>query len=258
MLTALTRAVSPTLGHCELTYIPRQQINIERAIEQHQQYERCLADLGVRIISLPAEAELPDAVFVEDPVVVVDEVAVVTVMGAESRRKEAESLAKALFAFKPLRRLREPACLEGGDVLRIGSTVYVGLSPRTNEAGISQLAAELGPLGYRVRPVPVRGCLHLKTACCSLGDGTALVNRAWVDTAALHDVKLIDVAEDEPWSANVLRIGDTVLLPASFPHTEAILRRAGVQVRTLDVSELRKAEGSLTCMSVIFESDLPE
>jgi len=254
MLTALTREVSPTMGLCELTYLPREEINIAKAVEQHDRYKKCLADLGVRVISLPADATMPDAVFVEDPVVVVDEVAVIARTGAESRRKEAASLAEALAAFRPLRHLREPATLEGGDVLRVHSTIFVGLSPRTNEAGVSQLADALEPFGYRVRPLPVRGCLHLKTACSYLGEKTLLVNRKWVDTAPLDGWKLIDVAEDEPWAANALRIGKTVLMPASFPHTEAILRRAGLHVHTLDLSELQKAEGSVTCMSVIFES----
>ncbi len=254
MLTALTRAVSPAMGACELTYLSRQAINIAKAAEQHDRYRKCLADLGVRVIFLPAEPAMPDAVFVEDPVVVVDEVAVIARTGAESRRPEAASLAQALSAFRPLRHLREPATLEGGDVLRIGSTILVGLSPRTNQAGVSQLAAELEPFGYRVRPVPVRDCLHFKTACSYVGDGTLLVNRVWVDTATLREWKLIDVAEGEPWAANALRIGETVLLPASFPHTEAILRRAGLRVQTLDLSELQKAEGSVTCISVIFES----
>jgi dimethylargininase len=254
MLTALTRAVSPTMGSCELTYLSRQAIDIGKAIEQHGAYERCLTELGVRVISLPAEPAMPDAVFVEDPVVVVDEVAIIARTGAESRRVEAASLAEALGKFRPLRHMREPATLEGGDVLRVGRTVFVGLSPRTNVAGISQLARELEPLGYEVRSVRVRNCLHFKTACSAVGDGALLVNRAWLDTEPLEGFKLMDVAEDEPWAANALRIGETVLFPASLPHTEAILRRAGFDVRTLDLSELQKAEGSVTCMSVIFES----
>lgn len=255
MLTGLTRAVSPTMSSCELTYLARQEIDIAKAIKQHDHYKQCLASLGVHVISLPAEPSMPDAVFVEDPVIVVDEVAVMTRTGAESRRKEAASLAEALAPFRPLRHMREPATLEGGDVLRVGSDVLVGLSPRTNQAGVAQLAAELEPFGYKVKPVPVGGALHFKTACSSLGDGTLLVNRAWTDAAALDGYKLIDVAEDEPWAANVLRIGETVLMPAGFPRTEAILRREGLQVQALDVSELQKAEGSVTCMSVIFQSD---
>ena len=254
MLTALTRAVSPTLGSCALTYLPRQTIDIAKAIEQHAAYKRCLAGLGVHVISLPPEPELPDAVFVEDPVVVVDQVAVIARTGAESRRKEVDSLAQALAPFRPLRHMREPATLEGGDVLRVDSDIFVGLSPRTNEAGVSQLAAELGPFGYAVKPVKVHGALHFKTACSHIGGETLLVNRAWIDASPLGEYRLVDVAEDEPWAANALRIGDTVLIPASFPHTEAILRREGFRVQPLDVSELQKAEGSVTCLSVIFES----
>jgi dimethylargininase len=257
MLTALTRAVSPTMGSCELTYLPRQEINIAKAVAQHDGYKQCLGKLGVRVISLPAEPALPDAVFVEDPVVVVDEVAVIARMGAESRRKEADGLAEALAPFRQLRRMREPATLEGGDVLRVDRTILVGLSPRTNQAGVAQLAAELEPFGYKVRPVAVRGALHFKTACSYVGEGTLLVNRGWIDAAALDGYKLIDVASDEHWAANALRIGETVLMPAGFPRTEAILRRAGFQVQSLDVSELQKAEGSVTCLSVIFESGAP-
>lgn len=254
MLIALTRGVSPSMGSCELTYLPRQDINIAKAVEQHERYKQCLAGLGVQVIALPAEPAMPDAVFVEDPVVVVDEVAVIARTGAESRRSEAERLAEALAPFRPLRRMREPGTLEGGDVLRVGSTILVGLSPRTNQAGISQLATELEPFGYKVRPVTVRGALHFKTACSHVGDGTLLVNRAWIDVASLDGYKLIDVAEDEPWAANALRIGETVLMPAGFPRTEAILRRAGLRVQAVDVSELQKAEGSVTCMSVLFEN----
>jgi dimethylargininase len=257
MLIALTRAVSPTMGLCQLSYIARQEIDIEKAIEQHHRYESCLAEMGARIVSVPPEPDMPDAVFVEDPVVVVDEVAVIAVMGSEIRRKEADSLAKALSAFRPLRHLREPANLEGGDVMRVGSTVFVGLSQRTNEAGVSQLTAELAPFGYQVKPVAVHGCLHLKSAVCYLGDGAVLANRAWLGTAPLDGLRIIEVADDEPSAANVLRIGDTVLMPASYPHTEKIIRGIGLKVQTLDMSEIIKAEGGMTCTSVIFESGAP-
>jgi dimethylargininase len=252
MLAALTRAVSPTLESCELTWLPRRKIDIDLAIEQHVEYERCLAELGLRVISLPSEPELPDATFVEDPLVVVDEMAIVTRMGAAGRRKESESLATAISAFRPLHWLHEPATLEGGDVMCIGRDVFVGLSQRTNEAGIAQLKAELEPCGYRVRAVEVRGCLHLKSACCSLEEGKILANRAWLDLSPLRNFFVIEVAEDEPGAANVLRIGDTVLMPASFPNTERILRREGFKIRTVDISQLIKAEAAITCSSVIF------
>jgi dimethylargininase len=254
MLTALTRAVSRSLSSCELTWLSRQKMDIDLAIEQHKQYEKSLAAMGIRVISLPEQPEMPDAVFVEDPLLVFDEIAIVTRMGSPSRRAESESLAEAIAAFRPVRRLLEPATLEGGDVMRIGRDVFVGFSSRTNEAGVQQLTRELEPFGYRVRPVEVRGCLHLKSACCSMGDGRILAKRAWLDTSPLCDYRIVEVAPDEPGAANILRIGDTALMPASFPHTGEILRGEGLDVRTVDISELMKAEAAVTCSSVIFET----
>jgi dimethylargininase len=254
MLVAITRAVSPNLGNCELEYFSRQLIDIARAVQQHRCYQACLAELGATVVTLPAEPDLPDSVFVEDPAVVVDEIAVIARMGVESRRAEAESLAAALARFRPLRRIEAPGTLEGGDVIRAGRTLFVGVSHRTNLEGIRQLAAHLKPFGYVVKPVAVRGCLHLKSACCWLGDDAMLVNSAWVDTAEFDGFRMIGVAPGEPWAANVLPIGGTVLASAAFPATVNILERAGYRVCALDISELAKAEGALTCSSLIFES----
>jgi len=254
MLAALTRAVSHSLASCELTWLARQEIAIDLAVEQHKQYERTLAALGVRVISLPEQPEMPDAVFVEDPLIVFDEVAIVTRMGTPSRRAESDSLAEAITPFRAVRRLTDPAMLEGGDVMRIGRDVFVGLSSRTNAAGVRQLTEELRPFGYQVHAVEVRGCLHLKSACCPMGDGKILANTAWLDAAALHEYELIEVAAEEPGAANILRIGDTVLMPAAFPHTQELLQRSGLEVRTVDISELMKAEAAVTCSSVVFNT----
>lgn len=254
MLTAITRAVSPAINRCELGFIERQEIDLAKANEQHRQYEALLAELGAKVVSLPAEPDYPDSVFVEDPAMVVDEVAIVTRMGAASRRGEAKSLARALADYRPLRWLREPATLEGGDVMRIGRTLYVGLSHRTNHAGIEQLTGQLGPLGYVVVPVTVHGALHLKTACCSLGDDVILANRACLDLESLSQFRIVDVAPGEERAANVLAIGGSVVVPACFPATAEILAREGLRVRMLDVSELMKAEAGVTCCSVIFEA----
>ncbi len=183
MLTAITRGVSASLAACELTWLEREPINIEEAIAEHNAYERCLADLGVRVISLPALDSHPDAVFVEDPAIVLDEVAVITTMGCESRRGERASLAAALEPFRPLIHMRDPAKLEGGDVMRMGRHLYVGLSDRTDAAGVAQLGSELRPFGYEVHGVELRGCLHLKSACCCIAPDTILINRSWVDTS---------------------------------------------------------------------------
>lgn len=253
MLIAITRAVSPAINRCEIGFIERQEIDLARAAEQHRLYETCLAELGASVISLPAEADLPDSVFVEDPAVVVEEVAVMTRMGADSRRGESQSLAQVLERYRPLRWLREPATLEGGDVMRIGRTLYVGVSHRSNHAGIQQLAEELSPDGYSVVPVEVRGCLHLKTACCYAGDGAILANRDWIDVAPFADYRILDVAPGEARAANVLLLGGTVVIPECFPRTAELLRATGRRVRTVDVSELMKAESGVTCSSLIFE-----
>ncbi len=157
--------------------------------------------------------------FVEDPLIVFDEVAIVTRMGAPARRAESESLAEAISAFRSVRRILEPATIEGGDVMRIGRDVFVGLSSRTNAAGVQQLTRELEPFGYRVTPVEVLGCLHLKSACCSMGDAKILANKDWLDIAPLRDYGIVGVAPDEPGAANILRIGDTVLMPAVISHS---------------------------------------
>ena len=255
MLHALTRAVSRSLAACELTFAVREPIDIALAQRQHRDYVRALESLGVCVHSLAEEPDLPDAVFVEDPLIVVEELAIVTHPGAASRRPEAESLARAIAQFRPVRNLTEPATLEGGDVMRIGWDIFVGRSTRTNDAGICQLAAELETWGYVVHPVDVNGCLHLKSACCPLGDGRVLINREWIDAAPLGRYELVDVHTEEPHAANVLRIGDTVLMPAAFPRTADLIRALGLAVRTVDISELMKAEAAVTCSSVLFSTE---
>ena len=252
MLTAITRAVSPSMETCELTHFERQPIDIARARKQHAAYEACLRELGVNVISLPAEADYPDAVFVEDPAVVLDEVAVIARMGAESRRGEAASLAAELQKHRSLSWMKEPATLDGGDVMRGNRTWYAGLSARTNAAGIQQLAREAERFGYRVQPVAVRGCLHLKSGVSWLGDDTVLIHRPWIDAAAFTGLRLLDAPQGEQWGANVLVIGNTAVVADGFPRTAELIASIGRVVRVLDNSEIRKAEGALTCCSLIF------
>ena len=157
-LTAITRAVSPSMNDCQLAFVERRPIDIGKAIAQHDQYEACLTSLGIAVVSLPAVPDLPDAVFVEDPAIVLDEIAIMTRMGVESRRGESASLAEAIARFRPLQWITEPGTLEGGDVVRIGATLFVGRSARSNEAGIAQLVREVAPLGYAVRAVEKQDC----------------------------------------------------------------------------------------------------
>jgi dimethylargininase len=254
MWTAITRPVSKSLDRCELGYLKRQAIDCRRASEQHDRYEACLAELGLSVVSLAAAHELPDAVFVEDTAVVVDEIAVLARPGALSRQPEVESVALALSGYRPLAWIREPGTLDGGDVMHAGRTLFAGASARTNAEGIRQLARHLDPFGYSVVPVEIRGCLHMKSACGYLGNQTILANRAWLDTAPFRDFRILDVAPDEPWAANALAIGETVIIPSSFPATARVLEALGWNVRPVDVSELMKAEAGVTCMSLIFET----
>jgi dimethylargininase len=252
MWKAITRAVSPTMNDCELSYIDRVEIDIEKAQAQHSAYEDCLRAVGIEVIALPAEPDLPDSVFVEDPAIVLDEIAVLTRPGAESRRAEGETLAAVLARFRPLERVAAPATLEGGDVMRVGRTLYVGASARSNAEGMAQLAEILRPFGYAVKSMEVRGCLHLKSGCTYLGEGIVLANRDWIDAAALEDLTIVDVARDEPWAANVLTLDGTALMPDGFPNTATIVESLGWKVRVVDISELRKAEAGVTCSSLVF------
>jgi dimethylargininase len=254
MLTAITRAVSPAIVNCELSFIGRQPIDLTMACDQHGAYGRMLEKLGARVVSLPAEPALPDSMFVEDPAIVLDELAVVLPLGTETRRSEAASLAAVLAEFRRLEYVKLPGTLEGGDVLRIGRKLFVGLTKRSNPEGTEQLARILAPHNYEVVPVPVSGCLHLKSAVTFLGHDTLLANRSWFDSAPLARYKFIDVDEGEPHAANALALGGTVVFPASFPRTRARIEAAGFQVTTLNISELQKAEAGLTCSSLIFDA----
>jgi dimethylargininase len=254
MLTAITRAVSPAIVHCELSFIDRKPIDLATARAQHHAYEKLLAKLGARVISLPAEPDLPDSLFVEDPAIVLDELAVILPLGTETRRREAPSLAEALSLFRKLEYISLPGTLEGGDVLCIGRRLFVGLTRRSNAEGIRQLAAILAPHKYEVIAVPVTGCLHLKSAVTCLGRNTLLANRAWFDSAPLAGFEWVDVDPAEPHAANALALGGTVIFPASFPRTRARIEAHGFHVTPLDISELQKAESGLTCSSLLFEN----
>lgn len=256
MPIAITRDVSRSLGDCELSYVDRVPIDVGRARLQHEAYRRALAALGCDVITLAAEDELADAVFVEDIAIVLDELAIVTRPGASSRRAEVASVATALGRHRMLRTIEAPATIDGGDVLRIGRTIYVGESARTDADGIAQLRAIVRDAGYTVQPVPIRGCLHLKSAVSDVADDVVLINPEWVDRASFAAFRQIEIDAGEPHAANALRIGDGVIYPASFPRTLRRLESAGVAPLPVDVSELQKAEGAVTCCSLVFSGAL--
>jgi len=232
--------------------LTRKSIDVEAARLQHHQYEKCLANLGCDVHCLPVEPELPDSVFVEDTAVVLDELAVITRPGPESRRLETASVAKALESHRELRYIESPGTIEGGDVMQSGKKLFVGLSGRSNTAGIEQLRAHVLPFGYTLDAVELRGCLHLKSAVCPIARNTLLINRAWVDTSTFEDMELINVDPSEPFGANALWVGQAVIYPSAYPATRKRMEDRGIVVATVDASELAKAEGGVTCCSLIF------
>ena len=248
MLFALTRAVSPKLAELYPA------VDIDRARRQHEAYCDVLQRNGARVRVLDASHDLGDSCFVEDNAIVVDEVAILTTMGAAHRRLEPREIAPVLEEYRDLERIAAGAKIEGGDVLRIGRDIFVGRSARTDIAGVRELRRILEPRGYRVLDVEVRGGLHLKTACTAISDTTLLANRDWVDADALKRPIVIDVDPSEPFGANVLLAGDAIVMNEAFPRTLERVRSRIPHVQSVDTSEFAKADGGLTCLSLIFES----
>jgi dimethylargininase len=250
-MIAFTREVSPAIGQCELTHMNRMPIDADRAQRQHEAFEEALRQLGCSVRRLPPAPDLPDGVFVQDIAVVLDEVAIIANPGAESRRAEIPSVAKAVGLEQSLRYIESPGTLDGGDVLPIGRTIYIGRSQRTNEAGARQFAAVAWPNGYQVRLVTPTGCLHLQSAATVVADGTLLVNPQWIDPADFAEYDLIEIDPSEPFAANALCVRNTVLYPAAFPRTQARMEARGIKVSPLDLSELANAEGGVTCCCIL-------
>ena len=253
MKVAITRQVSPALGDCELSHLDRQPIDVDLARRQHGAYERLLGELGYRVLSLPAEPALPDSVFVEDTAVVLPEAAVITRPGARSRWPETASVARVLEPYRLLEHLEPPARLDGGDVLRLGRTLYVGETARTNRLGVAQLRGLVEPLGYRVETVPVAGCLHLKSAVTEVAEGTLLLNPAMVERGVFGRLGRIEVDPAEPLAANVLRVGEAVIMPAHHQRTRPRVEELGLEVYPAEATELAKAEGGVTCCSLLVD-----
>jgi dimethylargininase len=257
MSRAFTRAVSPRLAECQLTHLQRVPIDPAKAAEQHAAYERALADAGLEIVRLPELREDPDAVFVEDTALLLEGHAIITRPGAPSRIGETISTADGLSGHFALHHVTD-GYLDGGDVLRIGETLYVGLSTRTDTTGISSLRDAAGPIGFEVIQAELRDCLHLKTGATVAGrdqSGTPvlLYNPGCVDPAQFAGVEPLAVDPEEPAAANCVSAAGQVILPGGNPRTADRLRERGFHVVEVDVSELQKAEAGVTCMSLIDE-----
>jgi len=255
VLTAITRDVNADIGNCELSFLPRVRINADLALQQHQQYQSALSSLGCEIVTLPTESGLVDSVFIEDTALVLDEIAVICLPGAESRRAEVAAVREVLQQYRELSSIQPPGTLDGGDLLRIGKVIYAGLSARSNRSGIDQLRGIVADYGYSVETVEMRKCLHLKSGVSEVAPDSLLINPDWISTSAFDDCELIDVDRAEQHAANALSVGRSVIYPSSFPRTMEKLVQRGINVTPVDVSELQKAEGAVTCCSLIFSRE---
>lgn len=252
-MIALTHQPSPNMQACVRTFVPVVSIDAARARQQHQAYCQALTDCGAEVRVLDVNREMPDGAFLEDTAVVLAEVAILCSMGTPARESEPAGLEPVLREYRPVERIPRPATLEGGDVLRVGRRLFVGQSNRTNALGIAALKEVASRFGYQVSAVPVRGSLHLKTACTLLPDGRLLINPNWVNVDSLEELALIPIPREEPFAGNVCLAGQQILLPSAHCQTAELLEQLGFATKPVDISEFSKAEGGVTCLSLVFE-----
>lgn len=252
---AIVREISDTYADCTLQYHQRKSINIEFARVQHRAYIDALEEQGIKVLVLPADHRFPDACFIEDTAILLDETAVITWMGAKTRNGEQEAVASCLSQWKDLIRMQPPAQLEGGDVLKIGKMLFVGESSRTNRAGLEFLQAVAQPRGYQVIAVPVRKALHLKTVVTSVGESTVVAAPSILAEVKqyMSNCTIIELTEECAYAANVMSIGGTVLIPRGYQAVAAQIVNLGFTVKELEMSEFRKGEAGLTCLSIIID-----
>jgi dimethylargininase len=253
-MLALTHLPSPNMADCLRMNADGPAIDHKVALRQHAEYRDLLTRCGATVHTLETNSCFPDCVFIEDTAIVLDELAILCSMGHPARRGEPAGVEPQLRRHRDVRRIQLPATIDGGDVLRVGRRLLVGISNRTNAAGAEALSDIVRRFGYHVEPVAVNGCLHLKTACTALPDGRLLVNQAWLDAKALGRREIIPVAPDEPDAANVALVGNVVCTTAAHPQTADRIRDLGFRVETVNLSEFAKADGCATCLSLLFNA----
>lgn len=256
-LIALTRAPSEALLNRALEFAPAPEtpIDFAKAKEQHDNYEVTLTCGCLDVERLPDEPDLPDAPFVAETALVVREAAIIASMPDPARQRETEAVATALAKYRPLLHLEPPATFEGSDALRIDRDLFIGLSTRTNQAAVDQIARLLEPHGYHVHAVKVSGCRHLKIGCSYVGRRSLLINRAWIDAAPFEALgyELFDVPDEEPFGANMVRIRYGVTMMSGMNKTAGILVPRNFLVSMIDIRELAKAEAGMTSLSLIIK-----
>ncbi len=251
-MIAVVRAVSPRMSECELTHFDRTPIDAKLAASQHEEYQKVLESLGCKIVEADATPEYPDSIFVEDTAIVFDELAIITRPGAASRREETITMENTLKSLKPVFKIQEPGLLDGGDVLKVAKKVWIGLSSRSNKEAVEQVKNILAKHNYEVIGVELKDCLHLKSAVTQVEKNTLLINSNLVDRKYFEGFDFIEVHPDEPFAANALLINDTIVFPSAFSKTLQILKDKKIKIIAVDNSEVIKAEGGVTCCSIVF------
>ncbi|MBW2121508.1 MAG: N(G),N(G)-dimethylarginine dimethylaminohydrolase, partial [Deltaproteobacteria bacterium] len=221
---------------------------------QHREYCSLLSRFGFSLIVLPADRRYPDSAFVEDAAVVAGDTAIITRPGAAARRGEVEAVRNALAPYKRIEQILPPGCLEGGDVLQVEDRTFVGLTERTNRHGFSQMARLLRETGFPATPVPLKRSLHLKTACNYLGRGLLVVNHLDFEIEIFSHLEIIRADPSEAARLSFLALGESVLVPDDCPVTAEEFERRGWKAVPVGLSEIRKAQAGLTCMSILFEA----
>jgi dimethylargininase len=254
---ALLRGIPDSFPRALAAVAPEHPVDVALARAQHRAYRAGLEALGLQVTVLPAREDLPDCCFIEDTAVVADGLAVITRPGAVSRRAEPEAVEVALDGVEVVR-MTAPATLDGGDVMRVGKTFFVGRSARTNAEGMKQLQAAFAPRGFEVVAVELpAGVLHLKCHCSPLGDGRVLLAEGTIPAEALAGTRVLLVPYAEKDAANCVSIGAQAVVAAEFPRTLELLAKVGFKVHPVPTTEVRKADGALTCQSLIYERAAP-
>jgi dimethylargininase len=250
---AIVRAISASFREAIVQHAAAADIDVALARVQHARYVEALRAAGLAVVELPALDAHPDACFVEDCALVAGGMALVTRSGAPSRVGEADSIAEALSRTHAVARTEAPATIDGGDCLRVGRTWFVGRSARTNAEGARRVREVFGALGFEVVEVPVRGFLHLKCVASRIDDGAVLVAEGAVDSAVFRGLEVVTIPRAEAYAANTVVVNGTALVAAGHPHTRAALERRRLRIVELGLSEIAKADGSLTCMSILLD-----
>jgi len=248
---AIVRDVSDTFQECVTSFHTKVQIDVALAKRQHRHYCNILSSLGLKLISIEADDILPDCCFTEDTAIVIDDLSIITYPGTPSRVRETIEIEKILSPLKTIVHINEPGTIEGGDVLKIGKKIYIGSSSRTNEEGIRQVALVVEPKGYQVIPVKIKNTLHLKSVCTYMGRGCILLAEGYLDDTIFSEYDKVIVPKEEEYCANCLVVQGNVLIPKGFPKTKQLIENKGFPIIEIEMSEIEKAEGALTCLSVI-------